>query len=103
MKYSNDSKADLRFLIPVTATNAEEIPMTIVYCNERTTTEDCNDRLQDWAEEQGIPKECVGFYHALIGEKRKREIEDSLKDGKLRILFATEALGMVSVHCIDFG
>ena len=103
MKYSNDSKADLRFLIPVTATNAEEIPMTIVYCNERTTTEDCNDRLQDWAEEQGIPKECVGFYHALIGEKQKREIEDSLKDGKLRILFATEALGMVSVHCIDFG
>lgn len=102
MKYSNESKADLRFLIPVTASNAEDIPMTIVYCNERTTTEDCNDRLQDWAEEQGITKESIGFYHALVGEKRKREIEDSLKDGKIRILFATEALGMVSVQCIDF-
>jgi len=48
----------------------------------------CNDRLQDWAEEQGIPRECVGFYHALVGEKRKRDLEDLLKVGIVRILFA---------------
>ena len=102
MKHSNDSKADLRFLIPVKATKTEDIPMTIVYCNERTTTEDCNDRLQDWAEEQGISRDCIGFYHALVGEKRRRDLEDLLKAGMVRILFATEALGMVSIQDIDF-
>lgn len=97
MKYSNESKADLCFLIPPNATKPEDIPMTIVYCNERTTTEDCKDRLQDWAEAQGIPKQCVGFYHALVGEKHKRELEELQKIGLLQILFATEALGMVRV------
>jgi superfamily II DNA helicase RecQ len=102
MKYSNNLKADLCFLIPAMATNAEDIPTMIMYCNEQTTTEDCNDQLQDWAEEQGIPRECVAFYHALVDKKQKRDLKDLLKAGIVQILFATEALGMVSIQDIDF-
>jgi len=96
MEHSDDSKGDLCFLIPPGAQTTNDVPITLVYCNQRTVTEDCADRVRDWAEEQGLPRDCIAFYHALVGEKREREIEECLKTGTLRILFCTEALGMVS-------
>lgn len=96
MKHSNESKGDLRFLIPPEAKQPSQVPVTLVYCNQRSTTEDAADRAKDWAEEQGLPTDCIAFYHALVGDKRKREIEELLRAGNIRVLFCTDALGMVS-------
>ena len=63
---------------------------------QRSTTEDAADRAKDWAEEHGLPTSCIAFYHALIGQEWKHDIEDGLHTGSIRILFCTEALGMVS-------
>ena len=81
---------------PIRAKETSDIPVTLVYCNQRLTAEDCADRTREWAEEQGIPRHCVAFYHALVGEDQKREIEEDIRDGKTRITFCTEALEMVS-------
>ena len=95
MKHSEESKGDVRFLIPPDAKKPEDIPTTLVYCNQRTTTEDAADRARDWAIEQGINPGCIAFYHAYVGEKRKRELESLLEKGEIRILFCTDAVGMV--------
>lgn len=97
MQHSEESKADLRFLIPPNATNPSDIPITLIYCNQRKITEECVDRMRDWAKEQGIPLDCIAYYHAYIGEERKRELEDLLSQDLMRAMFATKALGMVSL------
>lgn len=91
MEHSDDSKGDLRFLIPPNAKQPMDVPITLVYCNQRSTTEDCADRAKEWAEEHGLPTSCIAFYHALIGQERKRKIEDELRAGNIRILPCTEA------------
>lgn len=96
MQHSEDSKADLRFLIPVHAHCPEDIPVTLVYCNSRTVTEICADRTRDWAMEHGIDSSCIAFYHALVGEDKKRSLEHALEKSRLRILYCTNAIGMVS-------
>lgn len=95
MQHSEESKGDLRFLIPKDAKEAKDIPITLVYCNQRVATEDATDRLRDWAEDCGIPRNCIAFYHAKVGSKRKREIEEGLRKGEIRILLCTDAVGMV--------
>ncbi|KAF4621728.1 hypothetical protein D9613_012177 [Agrocybe pediades] len=94
LRHSKDSKADLRFLIPAHATSAQDIPITLVYCNKRDEAEDCVDRLREWAAEQGISPDAIAYYHALIGEDQKRQLEDRLDKGDVRIQLASEALGM---------
>ena len=100
IKHTEESKADLRFLIPPKADKPEDIAVTLVYCNSRTDAEDGCDRLRDWAEEQGIPRECIGFYHAVVGENQKRLTEKNLEEGNIRILFCTDAVGMVRTSFI---
>ena len=95
MKHPQDSFADLRFLIPVSATKAEQIGITLVYCNQQTHCEDAVDHLHFWAQKEGINASCIAFYHAKIGEKRKRELEEKLRRGKIHILVCTDAVGMV--------
>lgn len=95
MHHPDDTKADLRFLIPPGARRPEDIDITLVYCNQRTTTEDIVDRMRVWLKAEGIPTTCIGFYHAKVGEKRKRELEDMLRTGAIRILVCTDAVGMV--------
>jgi len=53
------------------------------------------DRLHDWATDHGISKECIAFYHSSNGEKRKRELEELLEKGVVRIICCTDAVGMV--------
>ena len=69
MKHPQDSFADLRFLILVSVTKAEQIDITLIYCNQRTHCEDAVDHLRFWAQEEGINASCIAFYHAKIGEK----------------------------------
>lgn len=95
MKFDNYSMANLRFLIPPKVSKPEDIDITLVYCNQRTTCEDGVDRLRSWANEMGIPPECIAFYHAKIGAKRKRDLEEMLRKGEVRILVCTDAVGMV--------
>ena len=104
MKHSIKSKADLRFLIPDDAVFATDIPITLVYCNSRTVVKDIADVVRQWLPPGVIGREachdCVAFYHAKIGEKRKRELEEKLRRGEVRILICTDAVRMVSgVSC----
>ena len=87
---------DLQFLIPPGANKSEDIKITLIYCNQQGVAEDGADYTRDWAEEHGIPMETIAFYHALIGEKHKGEIEEKLAQGEICILFCTDAVGMVS-------
>jgi len=98
MRHSAESKGDLRFLIPRNASSADDIETTLIYCNERSTTEDVCDTLRDFAEDSGLPRDCIAFYHAKVGTKRKRELEELLQEGKVRILVCTDAVGMVCTH-----
>jgi superfamily II DNA helicase RecQ len=95
MKFDNYSMADLQFLIPHKASKLEDIDITLVYCNQRTTCEDGVDRLRSWAHEMGITLECIAFYHAKIGAKRKHELEEMLRKGEVQILVCTDAVGIV--------
>jgi superfamily II DNA helicase RecQ len=95
MQHPEESKADLRFLIPPHATKPEDIDITLVYCNQRLTTEDICDALRRWADDEGITPSCIAFYHAKIGAKRKRQLEEMLRRGEIRILVCTDAVGMV--------
>lgn len=101
MQHSEESKGDLRFLIPPGANSPDDIKVTLVYCNQRSATELGADCMRDWAAEEGIPKDSIAYYHALVGGERKREIERLLQEGRIQILFCTEALGMVSFHYIQ--
>jgi superfamily II DNA helicase RecQ len=95
-KLLGDLRFLIRFLIPPGADKPEDIKITLVYCNQREVTEDGADYAHDWADENGIERETIAFYHALVGEKRKREIEEKLTRGEIRILLCTDAVGMVS-------
>ncbi|KAJ7815903.1 hypothetical protein B0H14DRAFT_3878104 [Mycena olivaceomarginata] len=61
--HPDDTKADLRFLLPNGATTAAEVPVTLAYFNQRIETEDACDRLQAWAADVGIEKSAIAFYH----------------------------------------
>ncbi|KAJ7195842.1 P-loop containing nucleoside triphosphate hydrolase protein [Mycena pura] len=92
--HPDETKADLRFLIPEIATVAADIPVAPAYFNQRLGTEDACDRLQSWATSVGIDSSAIGFYHAKIGTAQKRQLEGMLRDGRIRILCCTDAVGM---------
>ena len=88
MRHPAESFGDLRFLIPEGAKEPADIPVTLVYCNERTVSEQAADTLRRWATDAGLEgaDKCIAFYHAKIGSARKREIEEELRKGNIRIL-----------------
>lgn len=88
--------ADLRFTIPQGATKIEDIPCQLIYFNSRLDTEDAADALRNFLPPELQRTDCVAFYHARVGEKRKRELESRLARGDVRILCCTDAVGMVS-------
>ncbi|KAF8172309.1 P-loop containing nucleoside triphosphate hydrolase protein [Mycena galopus ATCC 62051] len=92
--HPEETKADLRFLIREDAAVVADIPVSLAYFNTRIETEDVCDQLQSWARDVGIDKSVTAFYHAKIGTARKRELERKLRDGEIRILFCTDAVGM---------
>jgi hypothetical protein len=97
-KFPEESKADLRFLIPRLATTRNMVPLTAIYCNQRLVCEDACDIARFWARDSGMnddPFEWITFYHVKVGSARKREIEEGLRKGDIQLVFCTEALGMV--------
>ncbi|KAJ7869594.1 P-loop containing nucleoside triphosphate hydrolase protein [Mycena olivaceomarginata] len=94
MKHPEESKADLRFIIGPGASKPADIPVTLVYCNQRLVCEDACDSLRRWARDEGIPDDCISFYHAKVGQAQKRNLEEQLRKGEIRVLFCTDAVGM---------
>ncbi|KAJ7796711.1 P-loop containing nucleoside triphosphate hydrolase protein [Mycena olivaceomarginata] len=90
----NESRADLRFLLPPHASLPADIPVTLVYCNQRLATEDGCDVLRRCAADANIPVDCIAFYHAKIGQAQKQNLEERLRKGEIHILFCTDAVGM---------
>lgn len=98
MEHSNESKADLRFLIPHPTQAPADIPITLIYCNQRLECEDITTQLRAWGAGVGITDEAFAFYHAKIGSAQKRDLERRLRDGNIRILACTDAVGMVCMQ-----
>lgn len=96
MQYEEGSFADLRFTIPRDAKGPQDIPITLIYVNKRPTCEDICDKLKEYAPPNSN-KHTIAYYHALVGQKEKRSIEERLCKGEVRILVCTDAIGMVSI------
>lgn len=96
MQYDEGSFADLRFTIPLDAKGPQDIPITLIYVNERTICEDICDKLKEYAP-PGSNKHTIAYYHSLLGNDRKRSLEERLRKGEVRILVCTDAVGMVSI------
>ncbi|KAF5335493.1 hypothetical protein D9611_012205 [Ephemerocybe angulata] len=98
LKHSEESKGDMRILIPEDAIYPSDVPVAAIYCNQRLTCETAADAARKWACEAGpllsAPEEWIVFYHSAIGSTRKREIEEGIQSGKIRLVFCTDALGM---------
>ncbi|KIO18612.1 hypothetical protein M407DRAFT_83734, partial [Tulasnella calospora MUT 4182] len=86
--------SDLRFTIPRGATALEAIPCQLVYFNSRLEAEDAADALRSFLPPELKQKDAIAFYHARVGEKRKRELEAKLSGGGVWILCCTDAVGM---------
>ncbi|KAF5332724.1 hypothetical protein D9611_005316 [Ephemerocybe angulata] len=104
MKYSDESKGDLRFLLHEGAESMKDIMITAVYCNERLATEDGCDALRYWARAEGIEdwEKGIVYYHAKLSTERKRTIEESLKQGKgcdMRNIERVVMWGVPSTFC----
>ena len=95
MKFDKESKADLRFSVPNGTSQPTDIPITLIYVNTRIECEDICEAVSSFLPE-GMPEDTVSFYHSKIGRDRKRELEDKLRTGDVRILVCTDAVGMVS-------
>ncbi|KAG2155304.1 uncharacterized protein EDB93DRAFT_1247789 [Suillus bovinus] len=75
MKHPEESKANLGFTILPNTTSLLDIP------------------VQLWLPER-VSYSSVAFYHVKIGTKHKRELEEGLQIGIIRILVCTDAVGM---------
>lgn len=96
MRFEDKSFADLRFTIPRNAKGPQDIPITLIYVNERTICEDICDKLREYAPPDS-KEHTIAYYHALVGQKQKRFLEERLREGEVRILVCTDAVGMVSI------
>lgn len=66
---------------------------TIIYLNDRTQGRQLYEILDELLEEVGL-QGAVSYHHAEAGEDHRREVEAGLKDGTIRWVVATDALGM---------
>jgi superfamily II DNA/RNA helicase len=94
MEHAKTSYGDLAFLIGPESKAPGDIDTTLVYCNERLACEEAAYVLRRRAEDLGIDPECIAFYHAKIGEREKRRLEERLRSGAIRILVCSDAVGM---------
>ncbi|KAF5339645.1 hypothetical protein D9758_015587 [Tetrapyrgos nigripes] len=83
--------ADLLFLFP-NDTNPEDFKQTLIYVNTRKEAEAIQDFLRAHCPPTMSP-DTIEFYHRNIGN-RKTEVEEKLRSGYLKIVIATDTLGM---------
>ncbi|KAI0079102.1 P-loop containing nucleoside triphosphate hydrolase protein [Panus rudis PR-1116 ss-1] len=70
----------------------EDIPKTIIFANTRNEVERIWRYL--YLKLNSNFEDCVVFYHGLVGSKTKRNYMRRFTSGEIRILVATEAVGM---------
>lgn len=98
MKSSASSFRDLAFLVPggPSATN----PQTIVYVNSRSEAEACVKYLR--SRESSDITQSIIYVHSGMSELHRVEAVQGFKEGKITVIVATEALGLVRcrmIHC----
>lgn len=89
MQFDEVSFADLRFTIPRGAKGPQDIPITLIYVNKRPICEDICDKLKEYAP-PGSNEHTISYYHSLLGNGRKRSLEERLRKGEVRILVCTD-------------
>lgn len=99
MKFDESSMADLRFTIPREAKVPQDVPITLIYANTRASCETIYDRLKHFS--PSWLHGAIAYYHAKIGQKKKRRLEERLRNGDIRIMICTDAVGMVSNFPLD--
>ncbi|KAL0058485.1 hypothetical protein AAF712_014835 [Marasmius tenuissimus] len=79
---------------------------TLIYVNSRQEAEEIQDFLRQHCPDC-IPAAAFEFYHRHIDDSRKTIIQERLRDGSLRAVAATDALGMKVGRCVrdpnDYG
>jgi DEAD/DEAH box helicase domain-containing protein len=65
---------------------------TIVFCPSRRFAEQVAIRTRREAADFGISPELIAPYRSGYSPSQRREIEDGLRDGRLRVVFTTNAL-----------
>ncbi|KAF9945828.1 hypothetical protein BGZ70_003541 [Mortierella alpina] len=85
-QHAVSSFQDLDFLV-------NNFTKTIVYFDNRQHPEEARRHLQEILDNES-DRQQIGCYHSLKSDEFKKEALQEFKDGKLRVLLATEALGM---------
>ncbi len=98
LQHPEDSFADLMTIIPSNATSPEDIEQTIIYVNGRMTAELIEEFFRNNCPD--FPPDFVEFYHRHVHQDEKDRIHERLSNGKLRIIIATDALGMVQYFIV---
>ena len=75
-----------RLLLPIVR-EAQERGRVLVYCSTVKGVEELRERLLA----QGI---TAGFYHGQMEKGPRKEAEESFKDGRIKVMVATNAFGM---------
>ncbi|KAJ7215829.1 P-loop containing nucleoside triphosphate hydrolase protein [Mycena pura] len=88
-----DTFADLIVLFPRDPTGPEDFVQSLIYAGDRLTTEKLQDFLRRNSPDE-ITEQAFEFYHRHIDEARKKDIQEGIRNGTLRGVAATDALGM---------
>ena len=90
----------LKDLLSVNAKKPDDIVKTIVFVNSRNGTQEVCREVRKL-----LPRHLrkhVDFLHAVRKDRTKRRIMRRFRNGRIRILIATEAAGMVSAFILLF-
>ncbi|KAL1671654.1 P-loop containing nucleoside triphosphate hydrolase protein [Schizophyllum commune] len=84
--------AALADLLPTNATTPDEIPKTIIFVNSRIGAQEAAREIRALFPSQ--LQDHIDYLHAIRTGSAKRRIMQRFREGKIRILIATEAAGM---------
>ncbi|MGM0577782.1 MAG: Lhr family helicase [Myxococcota bacterium] len=75
---------------------------TIVFVNSRGLCERLAERINDLAALRGIEGELVRAHHGSVAHRQRREVEEMLKDGRIRGIVATSSLELgIDMGAVD--
>ena len=96
MRYPVDEFKDIDFVIGQTNRHEDnQIKKTLIFCNEIRTTHHIMDHL--WSLLPEDEKDSVQPYHAQWSQLSKDLVMEQFISGRVEVLVATEAAGMVSL------
>lgn len=87
--------SELDFVIPLALKNATSIAKTMIFFDDIDSMIQACERLQSRVEKRLGSSDCINFYHAKLSSLCKKRTLDEFGKGKIRVLLATEAAGMV--------